>query len=62
MFPDAIVPVSMVGAVQVHMVAVHVGDNVVLHIHKSINGPYSSPTQAPLHNPPWINHGGSANC
>ena len=43
---DAIVPVSVVVAVQVHMVAVQVGDNVVLHVHKSIDGLCSSPAQA----------------
>ena len=47
MSPDATVPGSVVVAVQVHMVAVHVGDNVVLHVHKSVNGPCSSPAQAP---------------
>ena len=47
MSPDAIAPVSVVVAVQMHMGAVHVGDNVVLHVHKSIDGPYSSPAQAP---------------
>ena len=44
---DATVPGSVVVAVQVHMVAVHMGDNVVLHVYKSINGPCSSPAQAP---------------
>ena len=47
MSPDATVPGSVVVAVQVHMVAVHRGDNVVLHVHKSINGPCSSPAQIP---------------
>ena len=32
MSPDATVPVSMVFAVQVHMVSVHVGDKIVLYI------------------------------
>ena len=46
MSPDAIVPGSVVDAVQVHMVAVHVGDNV-LHAQESVNGPCNSPAQAP---------------
>ena len=61
MSPDATVPVSVVVAVQVHMitvkvhmvavqvhmVAVHMGDNIVLYVHKSVYGPCSSPAQAP---------------
>ena len=39
MSPDAIVSVLMVGAVQVHMVAVHMGDNIVLHVHKPLSVP-----------------------
>ena len=47
MSPDTIVLVSIVVAVQVHMVSVHLGDNVVLYIYKSTNGPCSNPAQAP---------------
>ena len=36
-------PVSIVVAVQVHMVAVHVGANAMLYIHKSLNEACSSP-------------------
>ena len=61
MSPDATVPGSVVVAVQVHMVAVHVGDNVVLHVHKSASmGPAAVQPRPPLHNPPVSNHGGSA--
>ena len=47
MSPDATVPGSVVVAVQVHMVAVHVGDNVVLYAQKPFDGPCNSPAQAP---------------
>ena len=47
---DATVPGSMVVAVQAHMVAVHVGDNIVLHVHKSIN----SALQQSSPGPPYI--------
>ena len=47
MSPDATMPGPVVVAVQVHMVAVHVGDNIVLHVHKSVDVPCSSPAQAP---------------
>ena len=42
----AMVPVSMVVVVQVHMVAVYVGENAVLHVCKSVNWACSSPDQA----------------
>ena len=48
MSTDIIVSVSVVVAVQVHMVAVHVGNNAVLHVYKFFNGACSSPAQAPL--------------
>ena len=47
MYLDAIVAVSVVVVVQVHMVIVHMGDNTVLHAQKSIYGALSSPAQAP---------------
>ena len=46
MFPDATVPVMVVGAVQVHMFAAHMRDNIVFHTHKSVSLACNSPAQA----------------
>ena len=43
----ATVLISMVLAVQVQMVAVHVGDNVVMHVYNPLMGPVSAQTRLP---------------
>ena len=52
MSPDAIVSISVVVTMQVHMVAVHVGNNAVLFVYKFINEACNSPVQAlPTYSP-----------
>ena len=43
---DAILSVVVVGTVQMHMVAVHMGNNIVLHMHRFLSRAYSRPVQA----------------
>ena len=45
MSPDVIVPASVVVAMQVNIVAVHMGNNALLHIYKAIYGACSSPAK-----------------